>query len=124
MEKKLKHPFSYYWKKYMEGKCPFCDSDELATSEDGRLVFCTGYEKGGYISLESCEAYGEARDGYCKYCVDEENVNREIVKGSAFLCEHCGHGVNFDKQELITDLFTHSDDKNCKHCKWHKAHIK
>jgi len=30
----LPYPFDYYWKKYMNGKCPFCNEDIEYTFEN------------------------------------------------------------------------------------------
>ena len=118
---KLPFPYSYYFSKYSEGKCPFCDSENLVSSDNDDIVKCTGYENGGYLSEVSCETYGHDGDGVCDTCGEtNEYPLRGDIKGDVYLCEDCHHGVNFTKMELITDLFEHHDNQPCKHCDWHK----
>jgi hypothetical protein len=127
---KLKHPFNYYWKKYMEGKCPFCDADIIHTFENDEIIFCSGY--GGYLVIYQDAAIA-GRDGLCKQCLstdplqddysnqyfEETSPYREIIKGQGFLCEECGHGVYFDEMKVFQELFKLHNENTCKHCLWH-----
>ncbi|MEM3526560.1 MAG: hypothetical protein QXV37_04015 [Candidatus Jordarchaeaceae archaeon] len=120
----MKYPFDYYWRSYKEGKCPFCGFSSLFYSANDEIIFCKGY--GGYTSMDACEIYskgGPDAEGHCKYCWAGDYCDRVIIKDKAYLCEDCGHGINFTKMELITDLFTHNE-KDCKHCSWHKEKAK
>jgi len=125
---KLKYPFSYYWKSYAEWRCPFCSSgDDLFSSDNLDVVFCSGYEQGGYISSYACEANsagGVDAEGHCKYCWAGDYGDRTFVKDIVYLCENCAHGVNFTKMELITDLFLHGNKGPCKHCSWHEKEMR
>ncbi len=121
---KLASPFNYYWKTYADGKCPFCKSDRITTAENGQIIFCTVYGNGGYVLSDACNEYAKAGDGQCKYCRDAGGINRKGVKGPAFLCDDCNHGVNFEAPELITDLFKHNSKTQCIHCEWHNSRIK
>lgn len=136
---KLKYPFNYYWSKYVEGKCPFCDDDSsLQTFENYDVIYCSIYD--GYLGIYQDDAFaGPEGDGECKTChridfysgktgnnfieeAEGESPYREVVRGQGFLCENCGHGINFDKKEVFQVLFERHDEKACKHCTWHNQH--
>ncbi|MFA5929547.1 MAG: hypothetical protein WC861_01565 [Candidatus Micrarchaeia archaeon] len=114
---KLPYPFSYYWKAYAEGKCPFCDSKDFVDSSD--IVFCSGYEMGGYLLKAECDTFASDGDGQCKYCRDGDFADREMVKGAIFLCRDCEHGVNFKDKTIFANIFTSHNPKKCKYCEWH-----
>jgi len=138
MSNGLSYPFNYYWKKYLEGKCPFCGSDIEYTMENGDIIYCSHY--GGYLVIYQDAAFAGDDDlGDCRDCVpmdplrdgfskegfeSEENApwGRKIVEGDGFLCEVCHHGVDFRRQVMFQELFTSHDENNCKHCKWHNDH--
>jgi hypothetical protein len=46
---KLQYPFDYYWKKYNEGNCPFCNDSEINYMENLDVIYCSIY--GGYLSI-------------------------------------------------------------------------
>lgn len=118
----------------MEGKCPFCDSQEIYTFENYDVVHCSIY--GGYLSIYQDDAFaGPESDGECKIChptrgisaigdefvkeVEDTSPFRTVAKGQGFLCEGCGHGVDFDRVKVFQVLFEKHDEKTCKHCTWH-----
>lgn len=132
MSKKLPKPFDYYWKMYMEGKCPFCGENLEYTMDDETIVYCSQY--GGYCTIYQDATYA-GQDGLCKNCVsmdpiqdgkfyskekvEEMSYGRTVVKGQGFVCEYCHHGVYFDQLEAFQELFEKHDEKNCKHCSLH-----
>ena len=126
MSKKLSKPFDYYWKMYMDGKCPFCKADLIATSENRDIVFCQEY--GGYLTTQACESYRDPADGRCRDCrpEDKESGKFEFIEDQAFLCENCNHGVVFsDSPTMIKDRFLHDEEgQECTHCAWHEKQIK
>ncbi|MGD0070894.1 MAG: hypothetical protein ABSB71_04975 [Candidatus Bathyarchaeia archaeon] len=131
---KLEYPFDYYWKKYSEGHCPFCDSEEIQDFENLDVAHCSVY--GGYLSIYQDEAFAGG-DGMCKNCESTEDITstgddfieeaedtspyRTIAKGNGFLCEECNHGVDFEKAKVFQVLFHNHDEKTCKHCTWHNS---
>lgn len=130
---KLDHPFSYYWKKYKEGRCPFCNADIQQTFENDDVVHCSIY--GGYLAIyqdaafagedgecKQCERMDPLTEGFSKKAFEETSPYREITEGQGFLCEECGHGVYFDKLKMFQELFKLHDEKTCKHCSWHNEH--
>lgn len=133
---KLPYPFSYYWSKYSQGKCPLCDDETSFQSFDNLdVIHCSIY--GGYLGINQDDALaGPNGEGHCKIChrinfdsgktgdafiedAEGDSPYREVVKGRGFLCENCNHGINFDKKEVFQVLFQKHDEKTCKHCIWH-----
>lgn len=123
MTKKLNHPFNYYWKRYSEGKCPFCDADLIATSENKDLIRCREY--GGYLTAQACESYRNPADGRCAECPSNEDGNYfEFVEDTGFLCGECNHGVIFsDPPKMIIDMFLHGNQENCSKCNGHYSAV-
>jgi len=103
----------------IEHQCPFCGSSDIESTENLDIIFCSGYEDGGYITRSACEVYAEDQEGHCKYCFWDEHMLPpeelpenpwrtfgEIVREDlVFLCNDCGLGVNFGKREVIGDFF-------------------
>lgn len=123
----LSFPFSYYWKNYLKGECPFCESKNLACSKNGDLFWCRGYNT--YVSDNACERYACACKGQCDSCCDNcgptiDYILRERVEDEVFFCEECGHGVNFTEMRLVTDFFEQRKKAPCKYCQWHSDTLK
>ena len=124
---KLSFPFSYYWKSYSEGECPFCKSESLVCSKHGDLFWCRVYAT--YVSDGACEVYACACKGRCDNCCDNcgptvDYILREEVEDEVFFCEDCRHGVNFTEMKLITDFLEQHKKEPCKHCQWHSDMIR
>ena len=105
----LSFPFSYYWKNYLEGKCPFCKSKSLVCSKNGNLFWCRAYCT--YVSDGVCEMYACANKGKCDNCCDNcgplfDYIYREEIEDEVIFCEDCHHGVNFTKMKLITQFLS------------------
>lgn len=69
-------------------ECPFCGemlADPLS------IIECEPY--GGYVSKVDCESYED--DGSCKYCVEPEIIDREIL-----FCDDAGCGFGIDPKSL------------------------
>lgn len=135
---KLPYPFDYYWKKYLGGKCPFCGSEEIYTFENYDVIRCSIY--GGYLSLYQDEAFaGPNGDGPCKECMPTSGITSDamgeafvkevedtspfqtVAEGQGFVCENCGHGVDFERVKAFQILFEKHDEDECRHCKWHNG---
>ncbi len=132
MSKKLPKPFDYYWKMYTDSKCPFCGEPLGYTFNSEDIIYCSQY--GGYCTIYQDATYA-GHDGLCKNCVSMDpiqdgknyskekvegmSIGRSVMDGQGFLCEHCHHGINFDKMEVFQELFEKHDEKSCAHCSWH-----
>ncbi|MCQ1534979.1 hypothetical protein FTO70_04605 [Methanosarcina sp. KYL-1] len=79
---------------YENGRCPFCDSDNVDVA-----IKCSFY--GGYTI--QCEGYF---DGACAYCATKD---REVDQ-DVYLCWDCHQGYNFRVKRVVTDQFLYCMD--------------
>lgn len=115
MNSKLRYPFNYYWRKFQEGKCPFCDED-IEYEFGGDIIYCNQYN--GYITAYQDEAV-IGSEGPCRICSTMREMYVTETEGSGFLCENCHHGISFDELKMFQELFHLHDEEKCVHCTWH-----
>jgi hypothetical protein len=83
---KLPHPYSWYYKSFaVDNKCPFCGSDQIYSTKDNDVIYCSSYNC--YVSLQDCESqmpehFGEEAEGSCKMCGFEPSIFCPMEKTS------------------------------------------
>ena len=103
---RLPHPFGYYYKSMMDGKCPFCQEvEEIGASSDKEVIWCDGYENGTYMTKETCDINASGGQGHCKYCTAGDFVNRHYPEELVMVCESCKKAINFETKKVSDILF-------------------
>jgi len=113
-------PFNYYYSKYEEDRCPFCENDDshkLHFFLNDDVVYCRAYK--GYIVRDRCEAL-MGGEGFCSKCTICDNYNNTLGL-PGFICEACNHGVSFGTKKVFQVLFNTHDSNNCIHCTNHNS---
>jgi hypothetical protein len=100
---KLPHPYSYYFKSMIDGKCPFCHGGDIYTTDNKDVIWCDGYDNGTYVAAETCELF--ASEGQCNNCSEWEFVHRHYPNDLVMVCERCKIAINFGTQKVSKTLF-------------------